>query len=274
MIRIDTLRKEYGDIVAVNDLSLSIEAGRFFGLLGPNGAGKTTLIRLMVGLIAPDGGQVHIDDHLIHRDANSIKRRIGIVSQHVNLDKELSVFENMMFSGRMYGLSGKESRAKAEEMVEFFSLQKHKNKICKKLSGGMKRKLMIAKALMHDPAVLFLDEPTVGVDAVARRDIWRLLKEINAKGTTILLTTHYMEEAHTLCDEIGLMHSGQILRKDTPEGLISRLGETAVETASVTKYFKTMNEAKEYATTLSEMYTMRKTTLEDVFISVSEGATL
>ena len=274
MIRIDTLRKEYGDILAVNDLSLSIDAGRFFGLLGPNGAGKTTLIRLMVGLIAPDSGEVHIDDQLIHRDANNIKKRIGIVSQHINLDKELSVYENMVFSGRMYGLSGKQSKQKAEEMVEFFSLQKHRNKICKKLSGGMKRKLMIAKALMHDPAVLFLDEPTVGVDAVARRDIWRLLKEINAKGTTVLLTTHYMEEAHTLCDEIGLMHSGEILRIDTPEGLISRLGETAVETSSITKFFKSMGDAKAYAAELSEMYTMRKTTLEDVFISVSEGATL
>ncbi len=114
MIRIDTLRKEYGDIVAVNDLSLSIEAGRFFGLLGPpNGAGKTTLIRLMVGLISPDGGEVHIDNQLIHRDANNIKKRIGIVSQHVNLDKELSVFENMEFSGRMYGLSGKQSKNKS-----------------------------------------------------------------------------------------------------------------------------------------------------------------
>lgn len=274
MIRIDTLRKEYGDIVAVNDLSLSIEAGRFFGLLGPNGAGKTTLIRLMVGLIAPDSGEVHIDDYLIHRDANDIKKRIGIVSQHINLDKELSVYENMVFSGRMYGLSGKDSKVKAEEMVEFFGLQKHREKICKKLSGGMKRKLMIAKALMHEPAVLFLDEPTVGVDAVARRDIWRLLKEINQKGTTILLTTHYMEEAHSLCDEIGLMNSGQILRKDTPDGLISRLGETAVETNSETKYFKDIQSAKAFAEGLSEMYTMRKTTLEDVFISVSEGATL
>ncbi len=274
MIRIDTLRKEYGDIVAVNDLSLSIEAGRFFGLLGPNGAGKTTLIRLMVGLISPDGGEVHIDNQLIHRDANNIKKRIGIVSQHVNLDKELSVFENMEFSGRMYGLSGKQSKLKAEEMVSFFGLQKHRNKICKKLSGGMKRKLMIAKALMHDPAVLFLDEPTVGVDAMARRDIWRLLKEINTKGTTVLLTTHYMEEAHFLCDEIGLMNSGQILSQDSPEGLISRLGETAVETNESTKYFKVMGDAKMYAEGLSEMYTMRKTTLEDVFISVSEGATL
>ncbi len=274
MIKINTLKKIYGDITAVDDLSLSIEAGRFFGLLGPNGAGKTTLIRLMVGLIAPDEGTVHIDGHLIHRDANEIKKRIGIVSQHMNLDKELSVFENMEFSGRMYGLTGKASKAKAEEMIEFFGLQKHRKKICKKLSGGMKRKLMIAKALMHDPTVLFLDEPTVGVDAVARRDIWRLLKEINDRGTTILLTTHYMEEAHTLCDEIGLMNAGQILRKDTPEGLIDRLGSTAVETNNTSKYFSSMDEAKVFAKSLNEMYTMRKTTLEDVFITMSEGVTL
>jgi ABC-2 type transport system ATP-binding protein len=114
----------------------------------------------------------------------------------------------------------------------------------------------------------------VGVDAVARRDIWRLLKEINAGGTTILLTTHYMEEAHFLCDEIGLMNSGEILQQDTPDGLINRLGETAVETSQSTKYFKTIPEAKVYAESLSQMYTMRKTTLEDVFISMSEGATL
>jgi len=274
MIHINALTKEYGDIIAVNDLSLSIDAGRFFGLLGPNGAGKTTLIRLMVGLIAPDAGEVHVDGHLIHRDANDIKKRIGIVSQHMNLDRELSVYENMEFSGRMYGLTGKQSRAKAEEMIDFFGLQKHRLKICKKLSGGMKRKLMIAKALMHDPSVLFLDEPTVGVDAVARRDIWRLLKEINSKGTTILLTTHYMEEAHSLCDEIGLMNAGQILRKDTPEGHIDRLGQTAVETNSKTEYFSSMEKAKVYAEGLNELYTMRKTTLEDVFISISEGVTL
>jgi len=274
MIQIETLTKQYGEITAVNNLSLSIDAGRFFGLLGPNGAGKTTLIRMMVGLIGSDEGEVHIDGHLIHRDANAIKKRIGIVSQHMNLDKELSVFENMEFSGRMYGLSGKESRARAEEMIEFFGLQKHRAKICKKLSGGMKRKLMIAKALMHQPTVLFLDEPTVGVDAVARRDIWRLLKEINSFGTTILLTTHYMEEAHTLCDEIGLMNTGKILQKDTPEGLISRLGQTAVESDSATRYFAEMSGAKQYAATLDELYTIRKTTLEDVFISMSEGATL
>ncbi len=274
MIQIDTLRKEYGDIVAVNDLSLEIEDGKFFGLLGPNGAGKTTLIRLMVGLIAPDSGAVRINGDLIHRDANALKKKLGIVSQHVNLDKELTVFENMEFSGRMYGLSGKQSMARAEEMIVFFSLERHRDKICKKLSGGMKRKLMIAKALMHKPEILFLDEPTVGVDAVARRDIWRLLKEINAAGTTILLTTHYMEEAHSLCEEIGLMNAGRILQKDTPEGLIDRLGNTAVETKTRTKYFKSIQEAKTYTEGLSEMYTMRETSLEDVFISVSEGATL
>ncbi len=274
MIQIDTLRKEYGDIVAVNDLSLEIEDGKFFGLLGPNGAGKTTLIRLMVGLIAPDSGAVRINGDLIHRDANALKKKLGIVSQHVNLDKELTVFENMEFSGRMYGLSGKQSMARAEEMIVFFSLERHRDKICKKLSGGMKRKLMIAKALMHKPEILFLDEPTVGVDAVARRDIWRLLKEINAAGTTILLTTHYMEEAHSLCEEIGLMNAGSILQKDTPEGLIDRLGNTAVETKTHTKYFKSIQEAKTYTEGLSEMYTMRETSLEDVFISVSEGATL
>ncbi len=274
MIQIDTLRKEYGDIVAVNDLSLEIEDGKFFGLLGPNGAGKTTLIRLMVGLIAPDSGAVRINGDLIHRDANALKKKLGIVSQHVNLDKELTVFENMEFSGRMYGLSGKQSMARAEEMIVFFSLERHRDKICKKLSGGMKRKLMIAKALMHKPEILFLDEPTVGVDAVARRDIWRLLKEINAAGTTILLTTHYMEEAHSLCEQIGLMNAGRILQKDTPEGLIDRLGNTAVETKTQTKYFKSIQEAKTYTEGLSEMYTMRETSLEDVFISVSEGATL
>ncbi len=274
MIQINALRKEYGDIIAVNDLTLNIESGRFFGLLGPNGAGKTTLIRLMVGLIAPDAGLVEFDGEEIHRDANALKRKLGIVSQHINLDKELSVFENMEFSGRMYGLTGKQSKARAEEMITFFSLERHRDKICKKLSGGMKRKLMIAKALMHKPQVLFLDEPTVGVDAVARRDIWRLLKEINAGGTTILLTTHYMEEAHFLCDEIGLMNAGEILQKDTPEGLIDRLGQTAVETETESRFFKSIQEAKAFTETLSEMYTMRETSLEDVFISVSEGARL
>ncbi len=273
MIKVKQVTKAYEDIIAVKKMNLTIEDGQFFGLLGPNGAGKTTLIRMMTGLIDPTGGQVHIDDQLMDRDAITMKSMIGVVSQHVNLDKELTVRENLIFNGKLYGLSSKQVAEKTEELLDLMTLKKAENRVCKKLSGGMKRKLMIARALMHEPQYLFLDEPTVGVDATSRRDIWDILRKINQGGTTVLLTSHYIDEVAQLCDTVALLHEGQLLEIDAPASHIDRLGAVTVDFteqgASTTCHFKSREDAMAFASQVQSDFSVRETTLEDVFFSIT-----
>ncbi len=229
MIEIKNLVKNYGDLRALDSLSLEIKSCEFVGILGPNGAGKTTLIRLMIGLIDRDEGEIYIDGQLIEKDCYDIKSKIGVVAQHINLDKELSVWENLYFSGLLYKVDKKQLKAKVDSLLEQMDLLKFKDRLCKKLSGGMKRKLMIAKAIIHDPEIIFLDEPTVGIDVNSRRDIWNILKAMHRDGKTILLTTHYIEEAEALCDNVGLVNAGKVHHWDTPQNLIQSLGEYTVE---------------------------------------------
>jgi ABC-2 type transport system ATP-binding protein len=270
MIQIKEVTKKYGDFTAVDGLSLTIQKGSFFGLLGPNGAGKTTLIKMLVGLLKPCKGNILIENQKMSRDNTFIKSKIGIVPQHINLDKELSVKENLIFSAKLYKLRGKEQEKKVEELLTFSDLKSIENKLTKKLSGGMQRKLMITKALVNDPDILFLDEPTVGIDVNNRRKIWDMLKGMKDMGKTIILTTHYIEEAEYLCDQIGLMDQGKIFYCDTSENLKNNLGQFTVEyfnTEKTTKYkyFTSIEEAKNYAHSLNDHYILRNTNLEDVF---------
>ncbi|QZY56150.1 ABC transporter ATP-binding protein [Crassaminicella profunda] len=270
IIAIKKVTKKYGDFTAVNGLNLNIAKGSFFGLLGPNGAGKTTLIKMLVGLLKPCSGTIYIENQKMSRDNTFIKSKIGIVPQHMNLDKELSVKENLIFSAKLYKLRGKEQENKVEELLKFSDLKPIENKLSKKLSGGMQRKLMITKALVNDPDILFLDEPTVGIDVNNRRKIWDMLKGMKDMGKTIILTTHYIEEAEYLCDQIGLMDQGKIFHCSTSESLKDNLGKFTVEyfnTEKTTeyKYFGSMEEAKEYAHSLNDHYILRNTNLEDVF---------
>ncbi|RKD21418.1 ABC-2 type transport system ATP-binding protein [Caminicella sporogenes DSM 14501] len=272
MIDIKSLYKSYGKVMAVNDISIQIPKGTFFGLLGPNGAGKTTLIRLIIGLLDADKGEIRIDNEKLSRDNYNVKRRIGVVSQHINLDKEISVFENMYFSGMLYKLDKKVMKKRIIELLRFLNLEKVQDRICKRLSGGMKRKLMIARALLHDPDYIFLDEPTVGIDLNSRKEIWDFLKAMKNNGKTIILTTHYIEEAEYLCDRVALMDKGKIFYDDTPRNLIDELGRFTVEyfdDNQKTKYhyFNTLSEAKKYSDMINGKYTIRDTTLEDVFYS-------
>ncbi|SHK40406.1 ABC transporter ATP-binding protein [Tepidibacter formicigenes] len=270
IIKIEDVTKKYGDFTAVDKLNLDIEKGSFFGLLGPNGAGKTTLISMLIGLLKPNEGKVFIMNQEMNRNNVFLKKQIGIVPQHINLDKDLTVKENLILAAKLFKLRGKKREVQIEKLLDYMDIKKVENRMARKLSGGMKRKLMIAKALIHSPEILFLDEPTVGVDLNARRKIWDILKIMKDMGKTIILTTHYIEEAEYLCDKIALMDKGKIFYNDTSENLKRSLGKYTVEyfdENKVTKYkfFKDIDEAKNFSNSIKENFILRDISLEDVF---------
>lgn len=239
-LKIEDLTKTYrGGFVALDGLSLEVPAGRFFGLLGPNGAGKTTLINSVVNLVRPDSGSVEVFGRDAYRQFKQARRMIGLSPQEVNLDKFLTVEETLIYHAGYYGVSKKKAKERAQELLERFELTDKRSVRTSALSGGMKRRVMFARALMHQPELLFLDEPTAGVDVELRYKLWDFIRELNRGGTTILLTTHYLEEAEALCDEIALISGGQIAAQDTAEGLENTYGASSVEEV----YLKVMGNA-------------------------------
>jgi ABC-2 type transport system ATP-binding protein len=257
----------------VNDLNLRIDEGEIFGLLGPNGAGKTTTIRMLTMLTRPSGGEAFIAGHEVQRDLARVRHAIGVVPQHMNLDQELTARENLELHGRLYKIPAAERRRRIEELLAFVELGDRANELVSRYSGGMKRRLMIARALMHKPRILFLDEPTVGLDPQTRRRIWELVRRLNQEGVTVLLTTHYIEEAEALCHRVGIMDRGGLIALGTPAVLKERVGWFVVEVfdngqASYT-LFGTREEALEYAGRVNGGVTIRETSLEDVFIQLT-----
>jgi len=229
-LKIQKLRKTYSNgVVALDGVSLEVEAGRFFGLLGPNGAGKTTLINSVVSLARPEAGTVEVFGRDAHREFREARRMVGVSPQEVNLDKFLTVEETLLYHAGYYGVSRKAARARAAELLERFALVEKKDARTNTLSGGMKRRVLFARALMHDPKVLFLDEPTAGVDVELRHRLWEYVRELNRGGMTIVLTTHYLEEAEALCDEIALITRGNIAAQGTSAALKARYGARNVE---------------------------------------------
>lgn len=269
MIVCSGLKKSFGNVRAVDGISMEVPDGTFLGLLGPNGAGKTTLMRLMTGLLMPEEGSVEFDGQLMDRNAVAVRQAIGVTSQHVNLDKELTVEENMEFAGRLYHMKKQEIAEGTDRLLTFLGLESVRTRVAKNLSGGMKRKLMIARALIHNPRYLFLDEPTVGIDPNARRDIWDFLHLQHREGKTILLTTHYIEEAQHLCDRVMMIDGGHIFREDTPEGLIGEIGPYKVEYDTgermKSEFYQDLAEAKARAAQLDTACSVLPSTLEDVF---------
>ncbi len=220
----------------------------------------------MIGLLDPTNGYISYDDIVINKDTIEIKKRIGVVSQHINLDKELSIYENMVFSSKLYKMKKRDYEPRIEYLLKVLGLYEIKDKAIKKLSGGMKRKLMIGKAIIHDPDFIFLDEPTIGIDVSARKEIWKFLREYHRSGKTIILTTHYIEEAEKLCESVMLMSDGKIFKENTPLNLIEEIGVYKVGFDEFRFcFFNSLNEAKEYVKNIEEIYTISKTTLEDVF---------
>lgn len=269
LIEIKGVTKKFDDVVAVDSVNLIINDGEFLGLLGPNGAGKTTIIKMLTGLLKPLEGEIYIDGEKMSRDNMEIKRKMGIVPQYTNLDKELTAYENLVFAAKLFKI--RDYKGKIEELLTFMELEKFKDKKAMNLSGGMQRRLMIAKALINDPEIIFLDEPTVGIDLNGRRKIWDILKTMKTMGKTVLLTTHYIEEADYLCNQVCLINQGKLFKKDTPEKLKEELGTYTVEyfdsdMKTKYEYFKDKKEAERYISNVENIsYTIRRTTLEDVF---------
>lgn len=229
-LKVEKLRKTYSNgLLALDGISLEVQAGRFFGLLGPNGAGKTTLINSVVSLARPDSGRVEVFVWDAHREFREARRMIGVSPQEMNLDKFLTVEEVLLYHAGYYGVEKRKARERTEELLERFGLVGKRKDRVNTLSGGMKRRVMFARALMHDPKVLFLDEPTAGVDVELRYSLWGYVRELNRGGMTILLTTHYLEEAEALCEEIALINGGEIVAQGTSAGLKERYDAANVE---------------------------------------------
>jgi ABC-2 type transport system ATP-binding protein len=219
-IKIQGLVKRYGDFTAVDGISFEVEEGAFFGLLGPNGAGKTTTINAIVGLAQITHGSIALFGHDVVRDWRAARRSVGLAPQEYNFDRYLNIRDVLIFQAGYYGLRGRAVERRADELLELFSLTSKAKQVYTRLSGGMKRRLTLARALMHEPRLLILDEPTAGVDVELRLELWQFLRDLNARGTTIVLTTHYLEEAQTLCNRIGIIEAGRIVALETTDRLI------------------------------------------------------
>ena len=227
-LRIRGLTKRYGDgTLALDGLDLDVPAGSFFGLLGPNGAGKTTLISAVCNLIRVTAGEVEVFG--LPGSELEARRLIGVAEQEPNLDRFLTVRETLLYHGGYYGMPREDASARAEQMIDVFDLRPKRDVRAPKLSGGMRRRLLLARALLHEPRLVILDEPTAGVDLELRHELWRYIRRLHAQGTTILLTTHYLEEAEALCEEIALIGGGRIIARDSAAGLKQRYGAETLE---------------------------------------------
>src|SRR5262244_2210016 len=218
MIKVERLTKRFGTFTAVDHVSFTVGKGSIFGFLGPNGSGKTTVIRMLCGILQPTDGTARIGGHDIVRDLDPIKEMIGYMSQKFSLYDELTVSENLIFAGKLYGLSGCELDQRREEMIATTHLEPYMDRRAGQLSGGWRQRLAMACSLMHRPSVLFLDEPTAGIDPVARRELWDLLFEFAGRGMTLFVTTHYMDEAER-CSHVGYIHMSKLIVSGQPDEL-------------------------------------------------------
>jgi ABC-2 type transport system ATP-binding protein len=274
IIQTDKLTKMYDGISAIQDLALTVHAGEIFGFLGPNGAGKTTTIRVLTTLTKPTSGHALVSGFDVVKEPDKVKRVIGVVQQHLSLDRDLTVRENMEFRARLRHIHSSERKRRIDALLDYVGLTDQANRIVDKLSGGMKKRVSIVSSLMHHPKVLFLDEPTVGLDAQTRRRLWELIRRLNLDGTTIFLTTHYIEEAEALCQRVGILHHGHLIALGTPLQLRNKLGLITVETLVRNKethyqYFTDRATATSYVQNLPpEVKTIiiRDSNLEDVFV--------
>ncbi len=219
MIRLENLTKKFGEFTAVNDLSFEIFRGEVFGLLGKNGAGKTTTIKMLTMQLKSTSGKIFFENLNQAGNELEIKKIIGLVPQHLNFDQDLTVAENLELHARLHRLPKIERKKIIDELLNFVELKSVENDFIKKLSGGMKRRLLIVRALIHHPKILFLDEPTVALDPQVRRKIWELIQNLKSRGITIVLTTHYIEEAEFLCDRAAILNSGKLVALDTIKNL-------------------------------------------------------
>ncbi len=242
-IEITKLVKKFGDFVAVNKLDIAIERGEIFGLLGPNGSGKTTTINMLLGLLEPTSGTIHLDGMNVVEDSSEAKGKVGLVTQETVVEGELTATENLRLFGRLYHLPDDVINKRIGELLELAGLEKFKDNYAGTFSGGMQRRLSVVKALIHNPKILVLDEPTVGLDVQNRSNLWELLRKINReRGVTILLTTQYLEEADQLCNRISIINNGKVVASGTPSQLKQQVSKHQIIEIAVEKKFLVKTE--------------------------------
>jgi ABC-2 type transport system ATP-binding protein len=271
------LTKKYRDVCAVENLNLSVKSGEIFGFLGPNGAGKTTTIRVLTTLTKPTSGSIWVAGFDVAKEPAKVKELIGVVQQHLTFDLDLNLKENLELHARLHHIPPKERKQRICELLEFVGLTKQSEKMVDELSGGMKKAAMIARALIHKPRVLFLDEPTVGLDVQVRRKMWDLIRSLSRSGTTVFLTTHYIEEAEALCGRVGIVNQGRLIALGSPSELRQKVGLVTVEIlvdGSSTQYehFSDRETANRYLQNLSSDHKtiiIRDSNLEDVFVKLT-----
>lgn len=273
IIRIEHLSKVFENgrtVVAVNDVSFTVKRGEIFGLLGPNGAGKSTLIRIITTLLKPSSGSALVESYDVSRDPEKIRSRIGVCPQNSTLDLELSAYDNLDFYGRLQNVDDKTLESRITELLAMVGLSDRADARVSTFSGGMRRKLEIVRAFIHHPSILFLDEPTIGLDPESRREVWRQINRLNTEETTIILTTHYMDEAEKLCDRIAFMDEGRLISLDTPENLKSAMpGGDLIEIGFDELKTGIIPAIKSHEPVVSVEVRDRK-----VFISAHEGSSL
>jgi len=269
------LAKEYCGKRVIDDLSLEVEEGEIFGFLGPNGAGKSTAIRILTTLTKPTTGRALINGFDVAKQHHMVKSQFGIVQQHLSLNRELTVRENLELHARLHHLSKWDRDRRIDELLDFLDLTGFAHQLIDKISEGMKRRAMIARALIHRPRILFLDEPTVGLDAQSRRRVWDLIRGMNTEGTTVFLTTHYIDEAEMLCHRVGIIHQGRSMAIGSADQLRRNLGEIAVESKKDGRtrycYFPDKEAASKFVLEMkaADGVVMRQSNLEDVFIELT-----
>ena len=294
IVEASNLLKKYGEFVAVNRISFNVLSGECFGILGPNGAGKTTTVRMVYSFSPLTGGSLKVFGLEISRDWRQIKARIGVCQQENSLDPDLTVLENLEVFARYFDIPKREARERALELLDFFALDSRKDAQVSELSGGMMRRLVLARALINKPDLLILDEPTTGLDPQSRHQVWERLEELRANGISVLLTTHYMEEASRLCDRLIIIDHGLILEEGKPDGLILKhVGRDVIEVAWPTQELRSYVQSQDlacedlghrlviYCDERDDLYlkitkdfckagcTMRMATLEDVFLKLT-----
>lgn len=272
MIVVTGFIKNYGKIRAINNISFRIERGSVFGLLGPNGAGKTTTIKILTTLTKPDSGSCSVDGFDVEKKPLEVKRLMGVVPQENNLDRELTAYENLMIYSMLHGLSDWE--AKIRSCLQLVDLWDRRDGVVMGFSGGMQRRLLIARSLLTEPSVLFLDEPSIGLDPQIRRQMWDIIRKTRIDGRTVVITTHYIEEAEALCDRVGILAKGSLIALDTPDNLKATVGEFIVEFVNGEgKLIQHMCKDREEAHSVARLQdcgvTIRKSNLEDVFIKLT-----
>ncbi len=271
ILKIENLHKSYKNVKAVDGVSFHIRKGEIFGLLGPNGAGKTTVIKMISTLTRPDSGSIEVNGCDVMGDRRGVRQSVAVVPQENNLEGELTVYDNL----RVYAALRRVpcSRSTITDVMERFGIISKKNEPVDKLSGGQKRRVIIARVMLAEPELILLDEPTLGLDPSIRREIWNLIAQIKSRGKSILLTTHYTEEAENLCDRVAIMSAGKIKRMGTPEELISETGRYVLETSGSDgcRIFRIVRSRDELDAAVRENgtagYTVRDARLEDVVVS-------